>query len=178
MTHLAGRISGRRRLLAVAAALAAAAALISFGLTSATASPAAPGWSGTEHFTLMSTKQTASRSAVIMTGLFTLGGLDISGASTDTIRLPGGSFKIYHGTKLQVLQQFVSPSTCLSRFRARAVFTIGGGTIKWKGISGSGTATITDLAIGRRNAGKCDPNLRPLVSEQTITATAHVQLAS
>ena len=178
MTHHAGRITGRRRLLAASAALAAAAALTAFGLTSATASPAAPTWSGTEHFTLMSTKPTASRYAVIMTGLFTLGGLDIAGSSTDTIKLPGGSFKIYHGTKVHVLRQSFSPSTCLAQFKARANFTIGGGTVKWKGISGSGGATITGLAIGRRSNGKCDQSLRPLVSEQTITATARVQLAS
>jgi hypothetical protein len=113
-----------------------------------------------------------------MTGLFTLGGLDVAGSSTDTIRLPGGSFKIYHGGKTNVLRQSFSSSTCLGQFKARANFTIGGGTVRWKGISGSGTATITGLAIGRRTNGKCDQNARPLVSEQTITATAHVQLAS
>ncbi len=57
-----------------------------------------------------------------------------------------------------MLRQSFSPGTCLAQFKARA--------------------TITGLAIGRRSNGKCDQSLRPLVSEQTITATAHVQLAS
>jgi hypothetical protein len=178
MTRDAERKFRGRVVAGAAAAIALAGVLSGVGLTSATASPAAAAWSGTEHFTLMSTKQTADRSAVIMTGLFTLGGLDIAGNSTDTIRLPGGSFKIYHGSRPQVLTNQFSSSTCLGRFKARVKFSIGGGAIKWKGITGSGTATITDLSIGRRTNGACNPDARPLVSEQTITATASVKLAS
>jgi hypothetical protein len=177
MTHYTRRTI-RSRLLAGAGAMAVAAALSGTGLTSATASPATAAWTGTEHFFLMSTKQTADRSAVIMTGVFTLGGLDVAGNTTDTIRLPGGSFKIHHGGRVHVLTQQFNSSTCLGRFRGSVRFTIGGGTVRWRGITGSGTAIVSDLSIGRRTNGKCDANARPLVSEQTITATASVRLAS
>ena len=177
MTHYTRRTI-RTRLLAGAAAAMAAAALSGIGLSSATASPATAAWTGTEHFYLMSTQQTADRSAVIMTGVFTLGGLDIAGNTTDTIRLPGGSFKIHHGGQVHVLTQQFNSSTCLGSFRGSVRFTIGGGTVKWTGITGSGTATVSDLSIGRRTNGKCNANARPLVSEQRITATASVRLAS
>ena len=178
MTHYPGRTIRTRLLAGAAAAMAAAAALTGIGLTSATASPAAAAWTGTEHFYLMSTKPTADRSVVIMTGLFTLGGLDIAGNTTDTIRLPGGSFKIHHGGRVHVVTQHFNSSTCLGSFRGTVKFTIGGGTGRWMGISGSGAATVSDLSIGRRANGKCNPNGRPLVSEQRITATASVRLAS
>lgn len=178
MTRYAGRKFRSRVAAGAATAIALAGVLSGVGLTSATASPATAAWSGTEHFFLMSTKQTADRSAVIMTGLFTLGGLDIAGSTTDVIRLPGGSFRIFHGSRPHVLTNQFNSSTCLGRFKARVKFTIGDGTVRWRGITGSGTATISGLSIGRRTSGACNPNVRPLVSEQTITATASVKLAS
>lgn len=176
MTHYAGR--GRKgRLLATAAgALSVAAVIGGVGLASASASPAAAARSGTEHFSLMTTKPSGSRSVIIASGLFTAGGVDINGNTTDLVRLPGGTFKIHHGGAVHVLKQQFNPATCLANFKATAKFTVGGGTGKYKGITGSGMAVISLLFIARRTKGHCNPNGTPVVNEQTITATGRIRL--
>jgi hypothetical protein len=164
------------RKLAAAGAVAIAAALCGTGLASASASGAAPSASGTEHFYLMTTQPSASRYSIIATGVFTTGGIDISGATTDTARVNGGTFKIHHRA-IHIIKQQLNPRTCLGQFEATASFTLGGGTGAYKKLVGSGKALISDLAIFPRNSkGVCNTNGNPVVNEQTITATAHVRL--
>jgi hypothetical protein len=155
-----------------------AAAMLSSGagLAAASASTAAAAKSGTEHFSLMTTQPSASKYVVIASGLFTAGGVDVSGNKVDLVKLPGGSFKINHGTAVHVLREHLNAKTCLENFAATAKFTLGHGKGVYKGISGSGKALISGLAIARRAKGKCDLNVNPVVSQQTITATAHVSL--
>ena len=142
----------------------------------ASARPASSAVSGTEHFSLMTTQPTAARYTIIATGVFTAGGTDISGNKTDLVKLPGGTFKVHHGGRFRIVKEQLNKQTCLAVFEARANLTIGGGTGKYKGISGSGTALISQTFIARRSHGACNPNLTPSVSEQTITAKAHVHL--
>ena len=166
-----------RKTIAVLASGAAATMLVGgAGLASASARPASPAVSGTEHIYLMTTERSASRYAVIATGLFTAGGTDISGSTTDLVKFPGGSFKVHHGGPLHIIKQQVNQKTCLAVFEATTRFTIGNGTGKYKGISGSGKAVIIEQAIARRTKGACNLNLNPAVNEQTITAKAHVKL--
>lgn len=166
-----------RKTMAVLASGAAATMLVSgASLASASARPADRAASGTEHFYLMTTQRSASRYAVIATGVFTAGGTDISGSTTDLVKLPGGSFKIHHGTQVHVIKEQLNQKTCLAVFEGTARFTIGNGTGKYKGISGSGKAVISEQAIARRSKGACNLNLNPAVNEQTITAKAHVKL--
>jgi hypothetical protein len=159
-----------------AGAVSLAAALSSAGLASASVRPAAPPRSGTEHFYLMTTQPTASRYAIIATGVFTAGGTDIAGGTTDTVKLPGGTFKVNHGGQPHIIKQQANPATCLELFEARSKITIGGGTGKYARLTGSGSATIKDLAIaGRTKTGACDFNANPVVNEETITAKAKVK---
>ncbi len=166
----------RKTIAALIGAATAATMITGAGLAAASARPASPSSSGTEHFNLMTTQPSASTYTVIASGLFTAGGIDISGSTTDTVKLPGGSFKIHHGGPLHIVKQQLNRKTCLANFEATAGLTVGGGTGKYKGISGSGKATINSLFIARRSKGTCNPNLTPVVAEQTITATAHVKL--
>jgi hypothetical protein len=164
------------RLAVGAGAVSLAAALGGAGLAAASVRPAAPPKSGTEHIYLMTTQPTESRYAVIATGVFTAGGTDIAGNTTDTVKLPGGTFKINHGGQPHNVKQQVDPTTCLGVFEATAKITVGGGTGKYRRITGSGSATINDMAIASRTKrGVCDFNANPVVNEQTITARAQVK---
>ncbi len=148
------------------------------GLATASASPAGPAASGTEHFYLMTTLPNTSKYVVIAKGLFTVGGTDISGSTSDLVAVTGGTFKINHGGKLHIVKEQFSTKTCLGVFEATAAFTVGHGTGAYKGISGSGKAVVNDLFIARRNAkGACSsPSSTPAFSQQTIAATAKVKL--
>jgi hypothetical protein len=158
----------------IVGAVALATVIGSAGLAAASGSPAA---SGTEHFSLMTTSPSGNRYVVIASGVFTAGGVDVSiSGTTDKISLPGGGFKVHHGGKLTIIKQSVNPKTCLGTFEAMQHFTISGGTGRYKGISGSGKALITELAIFVRTKGKCNPNRKPLANQQTIRTTRHVKL--
>lgn len=166
------------RKLAVAGAAAITAALCGAGLASAsTSTSTSTSASGTEHFSLMTTQPNASKYTIIASGVFTAGGVDISGSKSDTAKFKGGTFKIDHGGKFRILKQHVDPKTCLAQFEASTKFTLSGGTGAYQHLSGSGTAVINDLAIAPRNAkGACNLNANPVVNEETITATGHVKL--
>jgi hypothetical protein len=160
-----------------AGAVAIATALCGAGLASASTSAPALSAAGTEHFYLMTTQPSASRYTIIATGVFTTGGVDISGSKTDTASVKGGTFKIHHGTAFKIIKEEVNAKTCLAQFEASVSFTLGNGTGAYKKLSGSGKALINEMAIFARNAkGVCNPNANPLQNEQTITATAHVRL--
>jgi hypothetical protein len=162
----------------IAAVGTAAAAILSsgIGLAAANASTAGPAKSGTEHLSLMSTQPSGARAVIIASGLFTAGGVDITGNTTDKVVLPGGTFKITHKGNPKVIKQTFNPRTCLADFVGTAPFTISKGTGKYKGISGSGHAVIRYYFIAKRSKGHCNPNGNPAVVEQTITGTAHVKL--
>lgn len=165
-----------RKTRVVLAGTVAAAGIIAGSLATASASSATPATSGTEHFSLMTTQPSASKYVIIAHGVFTAGGVDISGSSTDTAKFGNGSFKIHHGAKVKIVKEQFNPNTCLEEFIAKAKFTLGGGTGAYKGISGSGTATITDLGIAKQSNGKCNQNANPAHNEETINATGHVKL--
>jgi hypothetical protein len=163
-----------RKTIAALAATAGVTALVTgAGLAAASPSPAT---SGTEHFGLMTTLPGASKYTIIASGVFTAGGVDISGNSTDTAKFANGSFKIHHGGKVKVVKEQLNPKTCLELAIVKVKFTPGGGTGAYKGLSGSGKATVNDLAIGSRSKGHCNPNANPVHNEETIAATAHVKL--
>src|SRR5450432_2391977 len=99
-----------KRLLAAASVTAAAGTLVFSGLTAASA--AVPAASGTEHFQIVTTSRThANVATMIASGLFTGGGVDISGSNADMVKLPGGTFKFNH--RAIHGSRHVNPSTCL-----------------------------------------------------------------
>ncbi len=159
---------------------AAAAAMVMSGAglaaASGSAAAASAGRSGIEHFSLMTTVPSARRYTVIAHGVFTAGGVDIAGRTTDTIKFGRGSFKIHHGGKVTVIRQSGNRRTCLGRFEGTAKFTIGGGTGAYRRIRGFGKALISELAIFPRTRGRCNFNRNPLTNQETIRARAHIRL--
>jgi hypothetical protein len=165
----------RRTIVALAATAGAVVLVTGAGLAAASASPA--GKSGTEHFYLMTTENSSAKSEVIATGLFTAYGFDIEGSTVDTAHVTGGTFKIDHpNSGFKIIKESVNPKTCFAVFEAKATIKLTGGTGAYKGISGSGSALITELEITAKSKGKCNPNVNPVANERTISATAHVTL--
>lgn len=148
------------------------------GLAAASARPAAAhlASSGTERIYLMTTSGTSGKYTAIATGVFTAGGVDISGNTTDTLKFPGGTFKVRH-TGAPHGKQALNPKTCLFTANLTASYTISAGTGSYAGISGSGKAALRILGVMARNSkGKCSETLPPKAWEQTITGKGHVKL--
>lgn len=158
--------------------LATAAMLASGAGFALAASPAgATTIHGNEHFALMTTQPSAARYVVIANGLFTAGGVDIAGAKVDLVKLPTGTFRVHHGGAITVIRNTLNPLTCLATFTGKVAITIGQGTGQFKGISGSGTATVNSVAIFTKNKQhRCATGKNPAQLEQTIGASATVSL--
>lgn len=158
---------------------AAAATMIASGAGFAVAGTGAaqrPARSGTEHFNLMSTRASASRYVIIASGLFTAGGVVVSGATVDTVRLPAGTFKVSHGSSGTIVKDQSNPRTCWADFVVTTKITLGDGTRAYRRIGGSGKATVSAIEIARKIKGVCSATATPLFSEETITATLHVHV--
>jgi hypothetical protein len=161
----------RRTLAAAAGAVLAAAVLSGTGLAAASASPAA---TGTEHFQIMTTSATAHRTGIIVTGVFTAGGVDHEGRSVATETFPGGTFTIRHsrGTGKQTF----NPRTCLLTLNVHGTYTLSHGTGTYASISGHGTYQLRVLAIAQRAHGKCSQSLPPASFQQIISGSGPVSL--
>jgi hypothetical protein len=163
-----------RKTIITAAGTAAAVAVIGgTGLAIASTHSAT---AQTEHFQLVSTSTTSRNSNVIGYGAFTAGGTDTAGAhNTDAVTFPDGTFKLVHKDVSHT--QHFNPATCQFTFGAKATYTIGSGTGKYAGISGSGTAQVSVLGIGARNSkGACSMSLPPVAQQQIIRASGPVSL--
>jgi hypothetical protein len=167
-----------KSLLAAIGITAAACAVAVAGVTAASAaSPAGarPAASGTEHFYAMTTSQTSNQDSAIATGVFTAGGVDMTGRTADTLKFPGGTLKINHGAAHG--KQTLNPQTCLFTASETGNYTISGGTGVYAGISGHGTAKITILAVAARNSkGQCSQTLTPVAWQQVIEGSGPIHL--
>ncbi len=165
----------RRTLAAAIGAISVAAMLSGAGLAAAsTTAGAAPGAHGTEHFQIMSTSATASTNSIIATGLFTAGGVNHAGTTTDKAVFPGGTFKIKHSPGKGT--QTLNPKTCLLTLNLHGTYTIGHGTGKYARISGHGNYQLSILAIGAKSGGKCSQSKPPVTFQQIIKASGPVSL--
>ena len=163
-----------KRIATVASAVIIMAGAGFSGLAAASASaiPAAtPATSGTEHFQLITASPAETRYQIIIYGVVTAAGIDISGNhNTNTVRLPGGTFKLSHSLGTPTVS--LNPATCLAIFSAPARYTIKNGTGAYAGISGHGTAQFNELAVLARNSkGKCDQTKNPAAVQQVITGS-------
>jgi hypothetical protein len=161
------------RLIAVGAVITATGGVWAGVASAATTSRAT---SGTEHLYLMTTEPSAAKSELIATGVFTTNGTDVAGSTVDTAHVTGGTFKITHKSGFKIVKEMLNSKTCFAVFEATTKFTLGGGTGAYKGLSGSGKATINITEITAKKKGKCNPNVNPVANEQTITGTATVKL--
>jgi hypothetical protein len=185
--RLRGLSTGRKRA-AITAMLGAAVATVVGLAVPAGASPLAArpaAVTGTEHFQVMSTATNNSPSSpLIAWGVVTGAGVDREISSNpagtkgvDTFTFAGGKFKVTHTAKTQ--KQSFNARTCFFSFSETGVFTLSGGTGKYKGISGSGKYALTVIGIGPKlKSGACNPsqNARLLGQQQMIAGTASVKL--
>jgi hypothetical protein len=161
-----------KRLLAAAGAAAVAGTIAVSGLTAASA--ASPAISGTEHFQAMTTSATARTTSLIATGVFTAGGIDVAGNTTDTFRFPGGTFKVTH-SQGKGTQNF-DPKTCLLTISLRGTYKISHGTGKYASITGHGNYKLSILGVGPKKHGKCSKSGPPTTFQQIIDASGPVSL--
>jgi hypothetical protein len=167
-------LKGHNRLLGTAGAVVAAGAIAVSGVAAATAGTH-PAVTGTESFQIMSTSATASTSSFLAHGtVFTAGGVDHPGNTTDTITFSNGSFKVTHskGTGTQSL----NPKTCLLTISLKGTYTLGGGTGAYAKLSGSGTYKLSILAIAQKSGGVCSKTLPPSTFQQVIQASGPATL--
>jgi hypothetical protein len=166
-----------KKLVAAATVIVTAGAVAVSGLAAASASPTTrPSVTGTEHFQLMTTSATSNKATIIGHGsVFTAGGVDVQGNTTDTARFPNGTFKIHHSPGHG--PQTFNKRTCLLTINQRGTYTLDHGTGHFKGISGHGKYHVLILAIGARNANhKCSQRKPPRVFQQVIQAQGPVTL--
>jgi hypothetical protein len=161
----------RRTFAAAIGMVSVAAVLGGTGLAAASTTPAA---SGIEHFQFVNDSATSTTPSVIASGKFTAGGVDIQGAGTDTLKLPGGTFKLRHSPGTG--KQSSNPRTCLATIHLHGTYTLGHGTGRYAGISGHGTYKASILAIGQKVHGTCSRSRPPAASQLIINASGPVSL--
>jgi hypothetical protein len=185
---LRGMLSTGRKRVAVAAMIGAAVAAVVGLAVPAGASPIAArpaAVTGTEHFQVMSTSTANTpNSPLLAWGVFTGAGVDrvisSNAAGTkgvDMFIFPNGKFKVTHTAKHQ--KQSFNARTCFYAFSETGVFTLSGGTGKYKGISGHGNYAVSVIGLGPKlKSGACNPNMnaRSIAQQQEIAATGSVRL--
>ena len=174
----------RNKLFAAASVVVAAGTVAVSGLAPASASQAASlsakpaaslSASGTEHFQIMTTSETARTTHVIASGVFTAGGTDVSGNKSDTIIFSGGTFKIRHFAGHG--KQSFDPATCLLTINLHGTYKLKDGTGTYAGISGHGRYHLRVLSVAARNSnGKCSQRKQPEAFEQIIRAHGPLHL--
>ena len=164
-----------RRSLAAAITLASTAALVGVAGSAAQASPSAapasaparpasapaarqPGFSGAEHFRIISVAAASRRQSVLATGAFTAGGYQVPGRVTglravDKMVFPNGTFLVTRRITKQVLP--VPTSSCQISETIRGTLSVSGGTGSYRGISGGGAFLLQISGVIRKSHGKC-----------------------
>jgi hypothetical protein len=151
-----------KRIMAIAAAAVTIAGLGTAGMAAASTRPQSAG-SGAESFELVAT--TAGQQGItfkaIYYGVVTAVGTEVSPGSgnTDTVHLPGGTFQLRHSNPPNL--RLINARTCLASGAGRARWTLTAGTGKYKGISGGGSAQISELAVLGKSHGVCTENAPP-----------------
>ena len=128
---------------------------------------------GTEHFQIVSTSLTSSRSKVVAYGVFNASGVDIATSNTrDTFKFPGGKFRVRHHATHS--RQHFNTRTCAGTFRERGTYKLSHGTGKYAGISGHGRYRLRGLIVARHTARGC--SRRPIAIQVIIRAHGPVTL--
>lgn len=153
----------------------AAAGLVLSGVGAASAAPAASARaSGTESFLIA---QINNRQSVVAHGLFTAGGTDVSTDAKDVLHLAGGTFSVFHPDKDGKFKSKIDRKTCFATFTGSGKYTLGGGTGKYKGISGHGTYKLYEQGVLKRTkSGACNTTANATVSVGYVQASGPVTL--
>jgi hypothetical protein len=159
----------------------ATAATVTMATAAVIASGAGPAGAATgvpmiraENFQIMTTSAASKGSSIVATGAFTAGGVitgNFGNSQADTVRLPGGTFKIT--TNAVGGSGTDNRSTCLSTSHVNGTYQVRGGTGKYASLSGSGQWTLSSVTIDSRDPkGHCTRT--PTAYQQAITLHGHV----
>jgi hypothetical protein len=155
-----------------AAVLAVSAAAIAGGSGAATAAVSSVHSRG-EHLRIVSTQAASRRLSVIATGAFTAGGYEIPRHGGGVIVFPGGRLTLRLSENTG--SGSAGSSTCLFTQTARGSFTIGHGTGRYAGITGSGKVRASSIAITAKSAaGKCIHLNDPATYQAITTANGSI----
>ncbi len=160
--------------------LAATAAVTALALPAGASPVAASAVAGTQHFQMMTTSPTATKSSLIAYGALTAPGTDRQNANgTDTFIFSGGTIGLKHTPAKGQSKQSFNSKTCLLQITEKGTYKLTGGTGKYKGVSGSGTYALSIIGIGAKlKSGACNPsqNAVPLAWHQEINAVGKIKL--
>ena len=111
--------------------------------------------SGTQHFQIVGTSVSGSRSRVAAYGLFNTSGADraITG-HVDVFRFGNGSFQVTHKPVGSQRQHF-SKVTCSGTFSQHGVYRLSHGRGRYAGIRGHGRYVLHGLLVTRHTAHGC-----------------------
>ena len=123
----------------------------------------------------MGASTNSSVDSVIATGAFTAGGSINLGSSTGKVTLGGGTLTLI--PKFGPSKQKFNKVTCLLTITGRGSYSLGHGTGRYTGITGSGRFTVADRQINARAGGKCSATIA-VAFQGVITLTGSVHLAS
>lgn len=132
---------------------------------------------GTEQFSFITTSPTGVTFNAIGTGLFADGGTAIfpNNSLFGTIKFSRGTIRIKHfGGRAT---QGGSVAQCyFTQTKTGGRFTLLSGTGAYKGITGSGTSTVSFVGVLPIVKGKCQQNANPLAAQGVVKASGRVVL--
>jgi hypothetical protein len=169
-----GRRTSSRALAALPAAALAVAVIAGSAAAGAATSQAARTRHGTEHIVIMGVSTTSSVDSVIATGAFTAGGSINLASAAGKVTLDGGALVLV--PTFGPSRNRLNPDTCLMTITGRGTYTMGHGTGRYRGMSGSGRFTTSFRQVDARMAnGKCSAT-RAVAFQGVITASGPVTL--
>lgn len=168
-----GRVGRLRRAALPLAGMLAATVLGSAGLAAAADGHSAPSRRATEHIVIMGTAAKSSVDSVIAVGGFTAGGSINLAAGTGKVSAPGGTFRLT--PKFGPSKQQFNKTTCLLTISGKGTYTLGHGTGRFAGVTGSGRFVIADRQVNAKAGHRCSTT-KAVAFQGTITFNGPVRL--
>jgi hypothetical protein len=108
----------------------------------------------------------------VFTGSGTFRGIG-NGKNSSTAKLAGGSYVVDHPQdKAKKVSESVDQKSCKVKLVEKSPYTIGHGTGKYAGISGSGVALVTETyKVSRLADGKCNGSVSAKPKDGTLHTT-------
>lgn len=157
--------------LVLAAAGTATAATASTTGTSATARAT----TSPHHVTIAIGGNTQHPTVIVNGALHGSGKDDPNHSDFDVLHLNGGTLRVTHPNKDATYVPTVDRQTCYASFQEHGMFTLGHGTGKYAGITGSGKYHASGYTIAKRKkSGKCDFHAEPKVEIFTVHGSGTV----
>lgn len=100
---------------------------------------------------------TKGNATAILHGAINAGGKDNeNNGDYDEITLPGGSLRVIHPDKDSTFKYKPNAKTCYFTVTGKGTYTLGHGTGKYKGVTGSGHYTLVASGYSAKKNGSCN----------------------